>query len=127
VQEPDPTPEAPFPIEATYQEALKLIKESRWTEAKRAIELVEAVDPTYKNAAKLRVMVEEVIQTSFYGFRLPPHLAAQQRQAAAPPASADEPEDEPSSTPSRRTRWPLILAGAIVLVMLVAIWMMFPR
>lgn len=126
VQEPDPIPESPFPIEATYQEALKLIKESRWTEAKRAIELVEAVDPTYKNAAKLRVMVDEVIQTSLYGFRLPPHLAAQQRQAVAPP-SDDEPEDEPSPTPPRRTRWPLILAGAIVLLMLVVIWMMFPR
>ncbi|GIW05868.1 MAG: hypothetical protein KatS3mg060_0673 [Dehalococcoidia bacterium] len=127
MQEPDPIPESPFPIEATYQEALKLIKQSRWTEAKRTIELVEAVDPTYKNAAKLRVMVEEVIQTSFYGYRVPPHIAAQQRQALEHTETDDEPEQTEPSPPPQRSRWPLIVGGLIVVLMLVAIWMMFPR
>ncbi|MCS6802738.1 MAG: hypothetical protein RMM58_00600 [Chloroflexota bacterium] len=125
MQDPEAVPDAPHSLEAAYQEALQLIKQSRWTEAKRAIERVEAVDPTYKNAAKLRVMVEEVIQTSFYGFRLPPHLAAQQRPPAVQTASDEEPEDD--LPPPRRTRWPLLLTGLIVLLMLVAIWMMFPR
>ncbi len=127
VQKPDPIPESPFPIEATYQDALKLIKESRWTEAKRAIELVEAVDPSYKNAAKLRVMVDEVIQTSFYGYRVPPHIAAQQRHAAEQPIAEDEPDADEPLPPPRRTRWPLVVGGLIVILMLLAIWMMFPR
>ena len=127
MQDPDPIPEPSVPLEATYQEALKLIKESRWTEAKRTIELVEAVDPTYKNAGKLRLMVDEVIQTSFYGYRVPPHIAAQQRPPTEPEVAEDELAEAEPPPPPHRTRWPLVVGGLIVLLMLIAIWMMFPR
>jgi hypothetical protein len=115
-------------LEARYQAALKLIRESRWTEAKRTLDEVAGLDPTYKQVATLRTMVEEVIQTSFFGVRLPPHLAAYQR-SAPPLEPSDEPDEaeEPAPPPSPRTRWPLVLAAIVVVVMVLTIWLLFPR
>src|SRR5689334_16207484 len=104
---PPPPPEATDHV-ARFDAALGYIKDGRWTEAKRALEEVAAVDPTYKNVVKLQKMVEEVLQVSRFGFQVPPHIAAQQ---AAQQQNYDEEEEEEDDEPyvplPRQTGWSL--------------------
>ncbi|MFN8532944.1 MAG: hypothetical protein U0556_05315 [Dehalococcoidia bacterium] len=121
----EPQAESTDFLEPNYQEVLALIMYGRWTEAQRAIEQIREIDPDYKKIATLATMVDEVIQTSFYGFRVPPHVAAHQSDVGW--GMEEDDEEPPPPPPRRRTRWPLVLGGVIVVLMLIAIWMMFPR
>lgn len=98
-----------------FQRALKYIKDARWSEAKKALNEVAAIDPTYKNVPTLQTMVDEVMETSRFGFSMmPPHIAAatEQRQYGQyGQYEPDEADDEPYVAPvaSKKGCGPFVL------------------
>jgi hypothetical protein len=120
-----------FSIEDAYQEALKLVREGRWTEAARQIELVESLDPDYKTTPTLKGMVQEVSRSPFMGFGMMPAHVAQGAMSRPMDAYEDEEDDyeppQPAPPAERRVRWPLIVGGVVVVAIVVVAYLLFQR
>jgi hypothetical protein len=127
---PSSQPEASDHV-ARFDEALGFIKDGRWTEAKRALWDVAAVDPEYKNVGKLQAMVDEVLEVSRFGFQVPPHIAAQQRvQYQQYEDEEEEEDDEPYIPLPRQKGWSAVQKALVFggfMVVCVAIWFLFGR
>ncbi len=113
-------------IEAIYQDALRFVKEGRWSEAKIKIEAIEQIDADYRNVANLKSMVEEVMQTSMFGFgAFPPHLASARGPSPEHYVADEEEEDDDEpfepARPSRSNRIWLIVGALVVVAVIVAL------
>ncbi|MCS7001912.1 MAG: hypothetical protein NZ518_03590 [Dehalococcoidia bacterium] len=124
----DPIPASPSTPDVAFHEAMQFIKDGRWTEAKRKLAEVAAIDPTYRNVGQVQAMVEEVLQTSFFGVGIPAHLQARiPHRDAPPPAPEDDEDDRATATVSRPRVNPVVVVGILLVVVVVAVVLVVTR